>query len=1117
MPARTRTVRAPKASKENVDNLLKNKAKNTGQVTKPARKPLADKTNSASDENTSPEPVKKVIKTSSKPIRKPSATVPVTNDENRPRRNRRLPPRYVENEVLNKLSNSKENAVSPTKSLKKTPVKSTVNVESPFKTPTTVLDNSLLANRPKRVSRLPSKFDENSSPNKFVPTHCHTSTPLVSKAHEKPKDVRKAVVGKQKQSQQQKIENAPLQIMPRRVSPRKGTLQKASSQNTSSEKATSRKVTPQKSPQNQIPNKVTPQKTKVTRKKLVQKKLSEVVKNNIDTNLNQKQERVRRLRNPVKYKEDTLSPKVESPEKKSTNTERRKILKANSSFRILEEKKSKNGEQDIYEFTFDPSEEPAPQKKKRKKVTTRKPTKPKTRVYNNNYEKNIARALADLKNVVTKQKPDSQTATKTTNSVHSGTQQASNKTVVSAPNPSSTVISTVAEIHPDYEQNKARALTDLKNVVTKQKPDSQTATKTSNSVQPGNNVMQPANNKTTVSAPNPSSTVISTVAEIHPDYEKNKARALTDLKNVVTKQKPDSQTATKTSNSVQTGNNVMQQASNKTVVSAPNPSSTVISTVAEIHPDSEKNKARALTDLKNVVSKQNPESETATKISNTVQPGNVMQQASNETAAPNPSSIVISTVAEIHPDPAQNTSVRSNVSTKHVSYRVEDIAADFDASMDHEINYSPVNSPHRMEPEPESCPSNTNSEYIRPDDPLNLRNDLSFFDDQPVANSSMNASKNPTATPWRIEFESLPIKWQANTYVKPDMTPALESSFVNHFDDSKKKHVYTNMVTESNMALPEIEDDAPKLKQTSIISFIKEVVEKQSNRKKRGASATPTKANSLFDMPNITSRSVATPRKETSGASNNSAENEICDNKPQKRKNNVDNNPTPAKLPRKDNENTLFGFDDSGNQDQENVSPVKVNNNRLRSLRSRSGAVLKEINKQTGPMRAELPAAMKAKLPPSSEAVEKIYDHMKSAADAPVLLDKQGDAEVTNVEMADGLEDDSQSVHLFEDIELIHHLKPTRKSYGKARKVAFQNTSDSSSETEARNQSSDDEPDNLEDLSFHLPQVKPKKATKKKKTKKQVLSKKEKAEVDAWAASFNSMCEDIEEFDLVVE
>ncbi|XP_061721981.1 uncharacterized protein LOC133528566 [Cydia pomonella] len=914
MPPRTRTVRAPKASKENVDNPHKTKAKNTAQATKLARKPLADKTNSASDENTSPQPIKKVIKKSNKPIQKPSATFPVTNGENRPRRNRRLPPRYVENEMLNNLSNNKENAVSPNKSLNKTPVKSTVNVESPFKTPTT-LDNSLLANRPKRVSRLPSKFDENSSPNKFVPTHCHTSTPLVSKAHEKPKDVRKMAVGKQKKAHQEKLENTPSQITPQRVSPRKGTFQKTVPQNTVSEKATPQKVTLQKSPQKETSNKFTPQTTKITQKKLVQKKLSEVVKNNIDSNLNHKQNRVRRLRKPIEYKEDTLSPK-----KKSTNADGRRILKANSSFRVLEEKNSKNGNKDIYEFTFDPTEEPAPPKKKKKKVTTRKPTNPKRRVYNNNYEKNIARALADLKNAVMKQKPDSQTATKT-------------------------------------------------------------------------------------------------------------------------------------SNTVQPSNNVVQQASNETAVSAPNPSS-----------------------------------------------------------------IVISTVAEIHPDPAQNTSIRSNLSTKQVSYRVEDIAADFDASIDHEINYSPVISPHRIEPEPESCPSNKSPEYISPDDPLNLRDDLSFFDDQPVANSSINASKNPSATPWRAEFENLPIKWQANTYVKPDMTPALECSFVNHFDDSKKKHVYTNMVTESNDALTELEDAAPKLKQTSIISFIKEVVEKKSNRKKRGASATPTKPNSLFDISNVTSRSVATPRKETSGASNNSAENEISEsNKIQKRKNNVDNNPTPAKLPRKDNENTLFGFDDSENQDQENVPPVKVNNDRLRSLRSRSGAVLKEINKQTGPMRAELPAVMKAKLAPSSEVVEKIYDQMKSAADAPVLLDKQGDAEVTNVEMADILEDDSQSVHLFEDIDLVHHLKPTRKSYGKAKKVTFQKASDSASEVEAHNQSSDDEADNLEDLSFHLPQVKAKKATKKKKSKKQVLSKKEKAEVDAWAACFNSMCEDIEEFDLVVE
>ncbi|KAI8425287.1 hypothetical protein MSG28_007063 [Choristoneura fumiferana] len=946
MPPRTRGVKASKTSKENINIITKNKVK----TAKPVRKPLADKTNSASDENASPEPVKKVIQKSTKSSRKvvpndenaspepvkkviqkntksSRKIVPDVIDEERPRRNRRLPTRYVENLVLNNLSNSKESAISPSKLNAKSPVKNSSKVESPFKSPIN-LDNSLLANRPRRVSRLPSKFDDQSeSPNKATIQPCHTSTPLVPKSKNLLNNVPRTLSDKQKGILDNELlqKEMPQKILQQKVTPQKVIAQKAKQLKVTPQKQT--KVVPQKViSQNNKQMNESPQNTKHAQTKLVQKKLSDIVKDNTHANIDTK--RTRRVRKPVEYKEVTLSPKLKSPETtKPSNNNGKKILKASSSFRVLEDKKENNRDNlDVYEFTFDPTQEPPPQKKKKKKVTNRKQAKPKTRVYNNNYEKNLARALADLKNTV---------------------------------------------------------------------------------------------NKKTEKGGIPSSAA----------------------------------------------NN------------------------------------------------------------------NAQQVAITQPPVPNQSGVVICTTAQIHNNPDNNNTVKSKVVTKnHASIRVEDIAADFEATIDHhdDINYSPVNSPHCNDIEPNNTGNVTpdREAIIRFDDPLNLRNELSFFDEQPVASSSMNMStRNPTATPWRVEFENLPIKWQANTYVKPDMTPALESSYINQFDDGKKKHVYTNMIAQENDVLPDIiENEAPKLKQTSIISFIKEVIERSASKKKK-LKETPKKANSLFDDPNTSVNTVGnkTPSKDKSDSSEQitSKENETSAelNKVHKRKNDGDINPTPAKVSRKDKENTLFGFDDSENQ-QENMSPVEiVNKNRLRNLRSRSGAVLKELNKQTGPMRVDLPAAMKTKMAPSSDVVEKIFDQMKSATDAPVLLDAQEDGvETTNVadmpvERA-SIDDDSQSVHLFEDIELVHHVKPTRKSYGKSKKVTFrQHSSDSEERGEvARNLSSDEE-----DLSFHLPEVKTKRATKKKKTKKQLLSKKEKAEVDAWAACFNSMCEDIEEFDLVVE
>ncbi|XP_046971361.1 putative uncharacterized protein DDB_G0277255 [Vanessa cardui] len=471
------------------------------------------------------------------------------------------------------------------------------------------------------------------------------------------------------------------------------------------------------------------------------------------------------------------------------------------------------------------------------------------------------------------------------------------------------------------------------------------------------------------------------------------------------------------------------------------------------------------------------------------------------------------------------------------SVRVEDIAMDMQPEDDYNLDYSPVNSPAQETPA-ETINKNQSVNVPNVNDPLNLQDDISFFDEQPAASSSMNVSiRHPLASPWRVEFGNLPIKWQVNTYVKPNMTPAVESSFIN-FNDSKKKYVYTDMVAEANQSLPEIVPSTPNLKQTSIMSFIKEVVEKSAN-KKRKCKSTPVKANSLFE--DVTNTSIATPNqkkqpvvnalelpksnsltpnKEVSLAKSNNSSSTSNETGSSNVQDNDENAATPKDKKKKSDKNlTYFGFNES--EDQENISPKKKN--KARSLRSRTRGILQELNTQKGPMRAIIPVAAKSKPIQSSDAVNKMFDTMKSATEPPVFPEVAVDnVESTNVVepvLPDNLEnEDSESVHLFEDIEFIHHQKANRKSYGKSKKVAFNksstmdNNSDPLSDVD---QASSDE--NLDDLSFRLPSMKPKKVIKKKKTNKQKLSKKEEKEVEAWAAGFNSMCEDIDEFDLVVE
>ncbi|RVE47267.1 hypothetical protein evm_008064 [Chilo suppressalis] len=858
MPPQTRR-KTVKSSKENVPPA---KSKITHKVTK-QRKALADKTNSASDDNLSTEIVKK------------------------------------------------------NKSL---------TASSPYKTPQKKSDSSIIVNRPKRVCRLPSKFNDHSmSPNKFIPVGCHASTPIVQnkKTYIPPKGALSDKITPVKEAKQNNLQN--------KRSPQKKT-NAITPAKTVTEPLFVKVCIVKDTTQNKLCYNNIPKKTNVIT-------AAEVIS---DTNNNAQQRKLRQ-RNVRNKNDFPLSPEKEHLSKKKHKG--KKILQKSFSFRVLEDKPAKRDSShlDVYEFTYDPNEEPPPQKKKRKKTVRKNPTKvtkPKVVTFKNNYDQNVSKALAALKNVVSKKTSESQVK----------------------------------------EQIK------------------------------GLNKQQLPIVPTTIQPPIPTVTVRSTVAE-----------------------KPAGVTV----------------------------------------------------------------------------PENVPQKPAN------------------------------NMST-----RVEDIEADFEPLMDHDdINYSPVTSPnHGKSPVRTDV---TLQRHTNNHDPLNLQDNLSFFDDIPVASSSMNTSvRRPHASPWRVQFQQLPIKWHVNTYVKPNMTPAVESSFVNFNESNKKKHVYTNLVPESNDVLPEIvSNDRPNLKQTSIISFYREVVERSAGKKKRAVSVTPTKANSVFE--DLSAMSVATnkdvyktPNKTPNRVETNNywtpneiQEENVFEPVSEDKENSgssekkVKTQQT-SKSTNKEKDGTFFGFDES--EDQENVSPVKIDNPRVRALRPRARAVLQEINAQSGPTRVMVPLAAKTNTIANSDAINKVYEGMKSATDAPAFSERNTNKDDTNinVEHQANLEDeDSQSIHLFEDIEIVHHAKPSRKSYGKAKKVAFQQTAASDSDStsldpplQKNNVGESSDEDDLADLTFTLPNVAAKNIAKTKATKKKKQqSKKEKAEMEAWAAQFNSMCEDVEEFPLLVE
>ncbi|XP_032521298.2 probable myosin light chain kinase DDB_G0279831 [Danaus plexippus] len=872
MPVKIRDTKALKASKENACVKLKQKI-NTDNNLRPQRKVLGDKTNSASDDNTSILTCETVPPKSAPIEKKGKVCKPsVTETIERPKRARRVPTRYIENDgekVISKKSNSPSPSVNTNFASPK--LKVPIVLLTPVKIPHKIHDSSIIINRPKRICRLPSKFDNSStSPSKFLSVlPINSSTPLAPKT--------------------QSVKQTKRELRSKTVSEKKLQPKKIVKKD-SKRKFNEAQTTPHKSPkQSHI--------TSFLKKKLP------------DTN-----------NNANSNKNNSLKAVQKSPDKKrginKSKAERNKIRDIDFSIKILDDKKSlkrNSNKADVYEFTFDPSEEPPPAKKQKKKNVSKKPSKPRKVTYKSNYEKNLAKALAVLKNTVA---PDK-----------------------------------VLEQNPKEANDQA-----------------------SSSKNPESNQVISAGHKV-------------------------------NDKNQMTKQKND-----------------INQTVNRDI----------------------------------------------------------------------------------------GTNANENVGNNSV--RVEDTAFDIQADTDN-LNYSPVNTPTRTK-----TPKLNTTNTANIDDPLNLQ-ELSFFDEQPAASSSMNQSiRHPTASPWRIEFGNLPIKWQINTYVKPNMTPALESSFIN-FNDTKKKHVYTPIVP-VNESLPEI-SESPNLKQTSIMSFIKEVVERSANKKKKKSS--PVKNNSLFeDVTHSFVNVENTPAKETLPSSKTSRTpnkgmpvennaNETNTNNDSSVEDKENDSESAEKSNGNDKDLTFFGFNES--EDQENTSPTKKKH---RSTKSQPRRALQELNTFKGPSRPVLPVAAKTKILQNFDKANELYENMKSATEPPVFpeISIAGNTEVTNVNPTEDNED-SQSVHLFEDIEVVHHHKPIRKSYSKPKRVMFRQRAveDSDDSRDTDDESSGDEMDE----SFTLPTIQIKKPTKKRVTKKQKLSKKEEKEAEAWAAGFNSMCENIEEFELVVE
>lgn len=427
-----------------------------------------------------------------------------------------------------------------------------------------------------------------------------------------------------------------------------------------------------------------------------------------------------------------------------------------------------------------------------------------------------------------------------------------------------------------------------------------------------------------------------------------------------------------------------------------------------------KNLTKTLASLKNIIIKK-----TGSEI---VSKGHaVAKNASVLETAPVTSAEHVKTV-----DKPSTPVTDQNINTNDASEPLVSVSPANELQQDHfvdNINYSPATSPAFHRDGETSATNETRDLEHTTVKNVESSEEISFLEAEPIASSSMNLSlRIPKASPWRAEFNNLPIKWATNTYVKPDMTPAVESSFM-HFENGKK-HVYTNILTDVDM--PEIVNtsDNSNLKQSTLLSFFKEVC---CDKKKSKKYATPRKKNSIFeDSPNVTTAHV---HADTPIADDVVEETAINVKTPSKRKISVTED-VPSKT-RKDATPTVddyFGFDESTLNDQENISPDgKIEKPVGMKTRSK---VLGEINRNAAPFRANIPKIKEKVL--KEQVIEELQEKLAPEYVEPEDMGENINAsdsssseeeEEEEVEEDRNMEKEGSPIPLFEDIEVFHYNK----------------------------------------------------------------------------------------------
>ncbi|XP_077297301.1 uncharacterized protein LOC143919018 isoform X2 [Arctopsyche grandis] len=360
--------------------------------------------------------------------------------------------------------------------------------------------------------------------------------------------------------------------------------------------------------------------------------------------------------------------------------------------------------------------------------------------------------------------------------------------------------------------------------------------------------------------------------------------------------------------------------------------------------------------------------------------------------------------------------------------------------------------------------------------------------------SSTRLSDKPVGSPWRMDLDSDVKKWRYNFYVKPSMTPAYERDtfHVLGLDDKEvRKDIRESAVATST---PNVKNTS-KFKQTSILSFYEESFKKSPRKKVSSPKKnTPVKYNFdeySQDESNDTEVVAAIVAEPTEKAA-------------------VEPNPEPAI-------ENCFGFDEDI-IDQENISPTKTPadliaaKKTLRKLRNRRAPVLVETNQMLkGPARIttnQVKSILRREKKRASPKKTPVVEVVEESAVTTQSSDDSDNVNITEIVP-------ENEMGLFEDlvdVDVVHYVKPTRRSYERRRRppVRFQEVEQ---HAEDENESDTESPDRTN-------YVISAKTFKKRKAKKPVpkqMSKKEVKEAEEWAAGFNSMLEEVEEFPLCIE